>query len=398
MQSLSSHQQVQALLKEPLSPLGNTLFWRHCDLKKLLNQDWALLPMGQTSEPMSDQKLQNVESVNPDEFVHAIVFINGQYCQASSYHEAGIHIASVSSQSTAKPTHAKEYLASLNAQLPANTYQIQIASEARVKHLKIIHVVHVKQPTFIPFNLKLHVEAGFEGSLEFHAVSRHETSVWINQCLDVEIGCHAKLTVYEFFDQTKNLSITHTSKVNLGEKSNLTQCVAHKHFSALYYQQDIYLNGFMANWRIHGFSILKDQQKSHYRFKAHHIGKKTVSKQFMRGLLNDQAYSLWESSVIVHQGATQSDSSQMNNHLLLGEKSKALSIPILEIDEDDVACSHGSTVGALDETMLFYLQSRGLSAEKSLSLMKRAFIAEVLIHFDDRHQSASLKPYKNTNE
>ena len=94
--------------------------------------------------------------------------------------------------------------------------------------------------------------------------------------------------------------------------------------------------------------------------------------------------------VKVSRGAKGADSKQMNNNLLLDKLSHITSLPILEINEEDVACSHGATVGALDDEMLFYMQSRGLSEKESMRLMKQAFIANIMSAYDPDHRNNKL--------
>ena len=388
MQSSSSDFNLQTLMPDLASPLTKDLFWRHCDFKNLFSHHWSIVKCDHDSSKMikSEMDLNN-----------SIVFVNGQYSDTLSNHSDNIKVIQVNHSNDLDKTLVKNYFRIMNSQLESSNYQMTFSKSVPSKTMKILHFMDAGQPILIPLNIKMIFQSGFAGSLEFHYISNCENPAWINQCIDFELESHAQLAVYEFYDQSKGLNITHTSKISLGEKSQFKQFIAHKHFDFMYYQQDVYLNDFMAQWQCNGFTILKEMQKSHHRFKVYHKAKKSVSKQFMRSLLSDESWSLWDSSVVVANDAKGSDSLQMNNNLLLGEKSKVLSIPILEIDEDDVSCSHGSTVGALDEMMLFYLQSRGLSIKESLSLMKRAFIAEVIQNFDDNQNLIPLKKYLISN-
>jgi Fe-S cluster assembly protein SufD len=80
----------------------------------------------------------------------------------------------------------------------------------------------------------------------------------------------------------------------------------------------------------------------------------------------------------VHEGAQRTDAYQTNRNLLLSEEARADSLPNLEIEADDVRCSHGATVGQLDVEALFYLLSRGLSREQAERLVVMGFLGEVL--------------------
>ena len=82
--------------------------------------------------------------------------------------------------------------------------------------------------------------------------------------------------------------------------------------------------------------------------------------------------------IVVRPGAQKTDSKQTNNNLLLSEDARADSQPQLEIYADDVRCTHGATLGPLDDSALFYLQSRGISAENARGLLTYGFSVEIL--------------------
>jgi Fe-S cluster assembly protein SufD len=374
---------INTMVPDLPSPLSRDLFWRQCNLKKLLNQDWFIGKGG----------LDNKAHDCVTDLANAIVFVNGHYSEKLSTVFENIYVSNNTTNHSFDKKNIKNYFRVVNVKLEVPKYQIRFSNAKQGDPLKIVHLVNADQAMMVPLNVTIHIESGFEGRVEFHCESAGPASAWINQCIDYEIDDHAKLSICEFYDNTDLLSVTHTSEVKLGEKANLKQCIANKHFDFMYYQQDVYLNSLMAHWQLHGFYILNHEQRSHYRLKAHHKAQKTESKQFMRGLLSDKSWALFDSSVLVDKGAKGSDSVQMNNNLLLSAKAKVQSFPILEIDEDDVVCSHGSTIGAFDEAMLFYLQSRGLSVEQSFSLMKRAFISEVIKGFDGYQACSKLKKY-----
>ena len=92
----------------------------------------------------------------------------------------------------------------------------------------------------------------------------------------------------------------------------------------------------------------------------------------------DQGHGVFNGRIIVRPGAQRTDSKQTNNNLLLSTAARADSQPQLEIYADDVKCTHGSTVGPLDQTALYYLRSRGLSPETAAGMLTYGFAAEIL--------------------
>jgi Fe-S cluster assembly protein SufD len=106
----------------------------------------------------------------------------------------------------------------------------------------------------------------------------------------------------------------------------------------------------------------------------HRVGPAT-SRQEYRGILNGKCRCVWNGKAIVHEGADGTDADQANHNLLLSEQAEIDAKPELEIYTDDVKCSHGTTVGQLDDTSLFYLRSRGLDRQHAIQVLTHAFAA-----------------------
>ncbi|RZV37950.1 MAG: Fe-S cluster assembly protein SufD [Chromatiales bacterium] len=106
----------------------------------------------------------------------------------------------------------------------------------------------------------------------------------------------------------------------------------------------------------------------------HRVGPAT-SRQEYRGILNGRCRCVWNGKAIVHTGADGTDADQANHNLLLSERAEIDAKPELEIYTDDVKCSHGTTVGQLDETSLFYLRTRGLDRQHAKQVLTHAFAA-----------------------
>jgi len=108
-----------------------------------------------------------------------------------------------------------------------------------------------------------------------------------------------------------------------------------------------------------------------------------TSRQIVRGVLDDQAKGIFQGKVIVARDAQKTDGNQMSRTLLLSRKCEADAKPELEIYADDVACSHGATVGEIDDNHLFYLMSRGISKQEARQMLIEAFLADVLDDIED---------------
>ena len=129
---------------------------------------------------------------------------------------------------------------------------------------------------------------------------------------------------------------------------------------------------------LNGLYLLRGRQHADHHTVIDHAQPHCASHEYFNGLLGEQAHGVFNGRIIVRPGAQRTDSKQTNNNLLLSADARADSQPQLEIYADDVKCTHGSTVGPLDETALYYLRSRGLAAETAAGMLTYGFAAEIL--------------------
>jgi Fe-S cluster assembly protein SufD len=109
-----------------------------------------------------------------------------------------------------------------------------------------------------------------------------------------------------------------------------------------------------------------------------HVAPHAHSDLLYKGALDGSARGVFRGIIRVHEGAQGTDAYQTNRNLILSDQAVATSLPNLEIEADDVRCSHGATVGQLDSEALFYLMSRGLNRERAERLVVLGFLGEVL--------------------
>ena len=121
-----------------------------------------------------------------------------------------------------------------------------------------------------------------------------------------------------------------------------------------------------------------------------HGGLRGESRQVFKKVLKNGATGVFQGKILVRPGAQKTDGYQISQALLLDEDSQFLAKPELEIYADDVKCSHGSTTGALDETALFYLRSRGVPRERAIVLLVLSFLADALEEVEDEDLRAEI--------
>jgi Fe-S cluster assembly protein SufD len=140
-----------------------------------------------------------------------------------------------------------------------------------------------------------------------------------------------------------------------------------------------------------GLYLADGTQHIDHQTRIEHVAPNCGSREIYKGVMDGAAHGVFNGKVYVHPEAQKTDGKQTNNNLLLSDRAHADTKPQLEIFADDVKCTHGATVGRLDEVALFYLKSRGISAESARTLLTYAFAADVLQRIDDDTVRAALE-------
>ncbi len=133
-----------------------------------------------------------------------------------------------------------------------------------------------------------------------------------------------------------------------------------------------------AHASLNGLYLVEDTQHTDTQIKVRHAAPHCTSHELYKGILDGSSRAVFSGRIIVDPGAQKTDAIQSNRNLLLSAGALVNSNPQLEIDADDVRCTHGSTVGRLDEEAIFYLRSRGIGRATAESLLTYAFAAEIV--------------------
>ncbi len=141
---------------------------------------------------------------------------------------------------------------------------------------------------------------------------------------------------------------------------------------------DMYMMGEGSQGRMSGFYVADKDQHLDHDTQQNHMAANTTSDLLFKGALVDQSRSVWQGMIYVAPGAQKTDGYQANRNLILNKGARADSIPGLEILADDVRCTHGATVGQLEEEPIYYLMSRGLTRKEAERLLIDGFFAPIM--------------------
>ena len=143
-------------------------------------------------------------------------------------------------------------------------------------------------------------------------------------------------------------------------------------------EQQIRLSEPGADAKIYSLAVANKTQEVDQRTLQTHAAPNATSELLYKNALSDRARTIFSGMIVVDENAQQTDAYQTNRNLLLSERAEANSLPGLEIQANDVKCSHGATTGKLDEAALFYLQSRGLPKTAAQELLVFGFFEEII--------------------
>lgn len=150
------------------------------------------------------------------------------------------------------------------------------------------------------------------------------------------------------------------------------------------------LDGPKAMAHLNGAQLLSDGQFGDCTTFLDHAAPDCASRQTVKTVLAGKSRGVFQGKIHVHQVAQRTDGYQMNQALLLSDQAEINSKPQLEIYADDVKCSHGATVGELDENQLFYLQTRGIPQATARSMLIEAFLEEAVESVEEETARAAL--------
>ncbi|OLB07003.1 MAG: Fe-S cluster assembly protein SufD [Gemmatimonadetes bacterium 13_2_20CM_69_27] len=222
------------------------------------------------------------------------------------------------------------------------------------------------------------VERGARATLMESYASIADGLQWTNAVTETVVGEGARVELYRVQREGRNAYHIATTQSRQERDSYLGLHVLTLGGSLARHDITTVLDGTGAELILNGLYVLGGSQHADHHTVIDHARPHCASHEFFNGVLAERAHGVFNGRIIVRPGAQRTDSKQTNNNLLLSTEARADSQPQLEIYADDVKCTHGSTVGPLDQTALYYLRSRGLSPETAQSLVTYGFAAEIL--------------------
>ena len=319
--------------------------WRYTDLDALLARQHSMpipAPMPLAEDATSEQTL---------------VFINGVW----------------------KPEHSR--LGSLPKDAmqgdAASGYRLFLAAHSCMVAMPII-VVFVVDGTVATVETRVTIDVGANTSAS--VVEHHKGNGKATQVVDmaIHLGAQSKLIHNKFWHpQPVAAHLAHTT-VQVAAGAYYRNFAFIRDTALVRNEIDVTLAGTMAQTCLNGIMMLRERQHADTCLRVAHAAPEGISRQLYKTILDDQSRGVFQGKIAVAAGAQKTDGRQLSRALLLSDQAEMDSKPELEILADDVACSHGATIGDLDADALFYLRARGLDESSARGLLLRGFVGEVV--------------------
>jgi Fe-S cluster assembly protein SufD len=195
--------------------------------------------------------------------------------------------------------------------------------------------------------------------------------------IEIVVGDRANLRYVNLQDWSQKVWHFAHQKAIVGRDANLQWTVGALGSRLAKVNQHVALRGTRSHCQVNGVMFTENKQHLSYHTLQHHEQPDSTSDFLYKGALQDTSRTVWRGMIKVDEKAQGTDGYQRNDNLLLSGRARADSIPGLEIEADDVRCTHGSTSGRVDEELIFYAQCRGFTRKEAIRMIVTGFFQQV---------------------
>ncbi len=363
--------------------------WKYTSLAKLLKNDYSIFPKKESSIELKDVKKYFLYEIDS----YKVVFIDGIYSPflSDTTHD-GIDVCLLSA-ALSKPKYKEviekyfhkiadkeESLTALNTSFAKEGAYVYVPkSVVAEKPIQIIHFSTGEQGDFLLQPRSLVV---VEENAQVQIIERHQSlaahEVLTNSVTEIFAAKSALVDYYKIQNDRDDASLIDNTYVAQDRESNVN--VHTFSFGGKLTRNNLNFtqNGEYIDSTMKGITIIGEQQHVDHYTLVNHVQPNCESHQDYKGIYADKSVGVFNGKIYVDKIAQKTNAFQQNNNILLDDLATINTKPQLEIFADDVKCSHGCTIGQLDEDALFYLRTRGILKREAKGLLTYAFANNVL--------------------
>ncbi|MBT8265732.1 MAG: Fe-S cluster assembly protein SufD [Bacteroidia bacterium] len=362
--------------------------WKYTSLNKILKEDYSVFPKQENALEYSEVKKYFIHDIDS----YKIVFIDGKYSShlSETTHD-GMDVCLMSA-ALSKPKYRiiiENYfnkiakgnsISALNTAFSKEGAYIHIPKNKLVeKPIQIIHFSTGNEAALMlqPRNLIIVDENSHLQIIERHQ-SLTENPVLTNSVTEIFANKRAIVDYYKVQNDNEEASLIDNTFVKQKQESHVSVHTFSFGGKLVRNNLNFYQNGERIDSTLKGVTIIGNKQHVDHNTLVHHQEPNCESHQDYKGIFGDNATGVFNGKVVVDKEAQKTNAFQANNNLLLNDKATINTKPQLEIFADDVKCSHGCTIGQLDDNAMFYLRSRGIPEKEAKALLMYAFANNVL--------------------
>lgn len=376
-QSAHAHAHWQQVLRLGF-PHAKLEDWKYTPVSSLLgNQFFAPLQQAVTAE--------TVKSLALPLDCYRLVFVDGRFDASLSDTETGafeIQKLNPAAQQTLPDPIQSEVFLHLTESLAQDPLSVRLpAGKQADKPLYLLHISSGRDQSHemntVHHRYHMAIESGANAEVIEHYLSLNDHGHFTGARMTVNVGDNADFTHYKLaFESQASFHFSHNDLV-IGRDARVASHSFLLGAGLTRNNTSAQLNGENTNLNMNSLVLPVDTEIADTRTYLEHNKGYCNSNQLHKVIVNDRAKAIFNGMIKVAKHALKTDGKMTNNNLLLGKHTEVDTKPQLEIYADDVKCSHGATVGRIDDEQLFYLRTRGISGQDAQQMIIFAFAAEL---------------------
>jgi Fe-S cluster assembly protein SufD len=358
--------------------------WKYTNVSAIAHGRFNVLP------PEGSVFLSRLVDIHALPDCHLLVFVNGHLeaglCRLGHLPD-DMRLASLTYRLERSPDDLEEALvtypppsafADLNLAFMTDGAYVRLPPGCVIKEpIQLLFIAGEANLAIQPRNLVL-AGAGSSASIVEHHVAVGDISYFTNAVTDIVLDAGAAIDHHKLQQESPNAFHIATVNVSQAAKSRFVSSSFALGARLARVGITVRLQAEEASCELDGLYLTDGRQHVDHHTRIDHLQPRCTSRELYKGVLNGASRAVFNGRVLVHPDAQGSDAVQTNHNLLLSENAEIDTKPQLEIWADDVKCSHGATVGQLDEDQVFYLCSRGIGQPAARAMLTRAFAMEIV--------------------
>ncbi len=406
---VSLFEQNREILNQGSSPILNRV--REVSMKRFVqsgipgfkNEDYKYTNLQPAFEKSYNQELvresglinlNEVFKCNlPELDTHLVFLVNGWFYSGNNPGAElpiGVVLGSLEQISNEKPELIQNYLnrqaglsndpfVALNTAFVKDGFFIFIPKGVVIeKPIQIVNLLSSDANLMVTQRNLIVAEAGSQVKILVCDHTLTNVSFLFNSVTEVFVGDDALVDAYTIQNHHNQSTTINSSFFKLQRNSNLVTGVVSLHGGLVRNNLKVTFSGEHAEANVNGLSFTDKKQHVDNYTLIEHSSPNCLSNQIYKNILDDESTGAFSGRIHVARDAQQTNAFQRNNNVLLSDKAKMQTKPQLIIDADDVKCSHGATVGQINEDALFFLRARGIGEKDARMMLMNAFAHEVV--------------------